>query len=64
VVLACLIGVVAMLSDLLAANRRLLEDLLARMRRLDAQLAAETRRRGEPLEGIRSTGAPPWRPTG
>jgi glycosyltransferase involved in cell wall biosynthesis len=64
VVLACLIGVVAMLSDLLAANRRLLEDLLARMRRLDAHLAAETRRRGEPLEGIRSTGAPPWRPTG
>jgi glycosyltransferase involved in cell wall biosynthesis len=61
VVLAGLLGVVAMLSDLLAANRRLLEDVLARMRRLDAQLAAETLRRKEPLDGVRSTGAPPWR---
>jgi glycosyltransferase involved in cell wall biosynthesis len=64
VVLAFLLGVVTMVSDLLAANRRLLEDLLARMRRLDAQLAADTRRRGEPLDGVRSTGAPPWRPGG
>ncbi len=60
-VLACLVGVVAMLSDLLAANRRLLEDILARLRRLDGQLAAEAHRRGEPIDGIRSTGAPPWR---
>jgi glycosyltransferase involved in cell wall biosynthesis len=63
IVLACLVAVVAMLSDLLAANRRLLEEVLARLRRLDGQLAAEARRRGEPLEGIRSTGAPPWRPS-
>lgn len=62
VVLACLIGVVAMLSDLLAANRRLLEELLARARRLDAQLAREALRRNEPLDGVRSTRAPPWRP--
>ena len=40
VVLAFLVAVVAMLSDLLAANRRLLEEMLARLRRLDAQLAA------------------------
>lgn len=64
VVLAFLVGVVAMVSDLLAANRRLLEDLLSRMRRLDAQLAAEARRRNEPLDGMTSTGAPPWRRTG
>jgi glycosyltransferase involved in cell wall biosynthesis len=62
IVLACLIAVVAMLSDLLAANRRLLEEVLARLRRLDAQLALDARRRNEPIEGIRSTGAAPWRP--
>jgi glycosyltransferase involved in cell wall biosynthesis len=64
VVLAFLVGVVAVFSDLLAANRRLLEDLLSRMRRLDAQLAGEALRRGEPIDGVRSTGAPPWRRTG
>ena len=64
VVLAFLVGVVAMMSDLMAANRRLLEDLLSRMRRLDAQLAGEALRRGEPIDGVRSTGAAPWRRTG
>jgi glycosyltransferase involved in cell wall biosynthesis len=64
VVLACLTGVVAMVSDLLAANRRLLEELLSRMRRLDAVLAREAVRRKEPLDGVRSTGAAPWRPAG
>ncbi len=64
VVLAFLVGVVAMVSDLLAANRRLLEDLLTRMRRLDAQLAGDALRRGEPIDGVRSTGAPPWRRSG
>ena len=63
VVLGFLVAVVAMLSDLLAANRRLLEEVLARLRRLDAQNAADARRRNEPVEGIRSTGAAPWRPS-
>ncbi len=64
VVLAFLLGVVAMVSDLMAANRRLLEDLLSRVRRLDAQLAGDARRRGEPIDGVRSTGAPPWKRSG
>jgi glycosyltransferase involved in cell wall biosynthesis len=63
VVLGFLVAVVAMLSDLLAANRRLLEEVLTRLRRLDAQNAADARRRNEPVEGIRSTGAAPWRPS-
>jgi glycosyltransferase involved in cell wall biosynthesis len=63
VVLAFLLGVVAALSDLLAANRRLNEEILARLRRIDAQLAAQARARSEPLDGIRSTGAAPWRPS-
>ncbi len=63
VVLGFLVAVVAMLSDLLAANRRLLEEVLGRLRRLDSQLAADARRRNEPVEGIRSTGAAPWRPS-
>jgi glycosyltransferase involved in cell wall biosynthesis len=63
VVLATLVAVVSMLSDLLAANRRLLEDVLARMRRVESQLAGETRGRDGDgaLDGVRSTGAPPWR---
>jgi glycosyltransferase involved in cell wall biosynthesis len=60
-VLASLVAVVAMLSDLLAANRRLSEEILGRLRRVDAQLAAQARARNEPLEGVRSTGAEPWR---
>lgn len=56
VLLACLVAVVAMLSDLLAANRRLLEEVLDRLRRLEP-------RAGErPLEGVTSSGAAPWRP--
>ena len=34
------------------------------MRRLDAELAADKRARGLPIEGVRSTGAPSWRPKG
>lgn len=60
VVLAFVVGLMAFLGDLLAANRRLNEELLARIRRLDADLAADKRRRGSALEGIRSTGAPSW----
>jgi hypothetical protein len=61
VILAFVVGIVAMLSDLLSANRRLLEEVLARLRRIDSEKAVESMRRGDLLEGIRSTGAPPWR---
>jgi glycosyltransferase involved in cell wall biosynthesis len=61
VVLGFVVGLMAFLGDLLAANRRLNEELLARIRRLDAELAANKRRRGQALEGVLSTGAPPWR---
>jgi glycosyltransferase involved in cell wall biosynthesis len=62
VILGFLVGLVAMLSDLLAANRRLLEDLMVRIRRIDARLAQREMPGGQMLEGIRSTGAAPWRP--
>jgi glycosyltransferase involved in cell wall biosynthesis len=61
VILAFLVTLVAVLSDLLVANRRLLEDLLARVKRLDAELARSAVARGETLEGVQSTGATPWR---
>lgn len=61
VVLAFVVGLMALLGDLLAANRRLNEELLARVRRLDASLAIEQRRRGEPIEGVHSTPAAAWR---
>jgi glycosyltransferase involved in cell wall biosynthesis len=61
VVLAFVVGLMALLGDLLATNRRLNEELLARVRRLDATLAAEKLQRGEPIEGVRSTGAASWR---
>jgi glycosyltransferase involved in cell wall biosynthesis len=61
VVLAFVVGLMAVLGDLLAANRRLNEELLARIRRLDAELAADKRSRGVALEGVLSTGAEPWR---
>ncbi|MCX4243733.1 glycosyltransferase family 2 protein [Paraliomyxa miuraensis] len=57
VVLAFLVGLIALLGDLMATNRRLLEDLLTRVRRLDAALAAGT----EHVEGVESTGAAAWR---
>jgi glycosyltransferase involved in cell wall biosynthesis len=61
VVLAFVVGLMAVLGDLLAANRRINEELLGRVRRLDAELAADKRQRGVPLEGVQSTSAPPWR---
>jgi glycosyltransferase involved in cell wall biosynthesis len=57
VVLAFLVGLMALLGDLLATNRRLTEEVLHRVRRLDAQLAAST---GHGAEGIESTDAAPW----
>lgn len=59
IVLAFVVALVAMLAELLAANRRLLEDLLVRMRRLESRPAAEAN--GPSRAGIHSTGHPPWR---
>jgi glycosyltransferase involved in cell wall biosynthesis len=59
VILSFLTALVAMLAELLAANRRLMEEVLMRVRRLDAALgdAAE----GGRVDGIRTTSAAPWR---
>jgi glycosyltransferase involved in cell wall biosynthesis len=61
VVLAFVVGLMALLGDLLCANRRLNEELLARVRRLDAGRALEQRPVGGGVEGVLSTGAAPWR---
>jgi glycosyltransferase involved in cell wall biosynthesis len=61
ILLAFLVGLVAMLAELLAANRRLLEELIMRVRRLDADVQ-RSHGGGAPPEGVRSTGAEPWRP--
>ncbi|MEM9692279.1 MAG: glycosyltransferase family 2 protein [Myxococcota bacterium] len=52
-VLAFVLGVAAMLGELLAANRRLLEELLSRVRDLDSRDRTAHR-------GIASTGVSPW----
>ncbi len=57
IILAFLVGLVAFLSELLAANRRLLEELLSRVRRLDAELV---RREPVPPDDAICTGAKPW----
>jgi glycosyltransferase involved in cell wall biosynthesis len=60
VVLAFLVGLMAVLGDLIAANRRLSEQLLSQVRGLQVALAAET---GAPqIAGYRRTAAPSWRP--
>jgi hypothetical protein len=61
VILSFLVALFALLSDLLAGNRRLLEELLARVRRLDADATLRAVERGAPVEGVTSTGAPAWR---
>ncbi len=58
VVMAFLVGLMALLGDLMASNRRLTEEVLARVRRLDAKLAGDD----GSVEGVESTGAAPWRP--
>lgn len=62
IVLAFIVGLMAFLGDLLATNRRLSEEMLSRLRRIDAELAQVRADRGDPVEGIRSTGADPWTP--
>jgi glycosyltransferase involved in cell wall biosynthesis len=61
VVLAFIVGLMALLGDLLAANRRLNEELLARIRRLDAERAVEARITRGSVEGVILTGAAAWR---
>jgi glycosyltransferase involved in cell wall biosynthesis len=62
VILSFMVALVAMLSDLLAMNRRLLEEALSRIRRLDAKLArASFDERPDRVEGVESTGAAAWR---
>jgi len=62
VVLSFIVALMAYMGDLLATNRRLSEELLVRVRRLDTLVSLRERKNGEPLEGIHSTGAPPWTP--
>lgn len=59
VVLSFLVGMMALLGDLMAANRRLTEEVLQRVRRLDAHLGREDPEAG--VEGVEGTGALPWR---
>jgi glycosyltransferase involved in cell wall biosynthesis len=65
VILSFLTVLVALLAELLAGNRRLLEDLLMRARRIDSELSAlrsqQTGREAPFVQGVRSTGAEPWR---
>ncbi len=57
VVLAFLVGLMAMLGDLLAANRRLLEETLQRVKRLEYENTSTTE-----IEGLTRTPAAPWTP--
>ncbi len=57
IILAFLVGLVALLSELLATNRRILEDLMTRVRRLESAPTSED----QPVEGVRRTSAQPWR---
>jgi hypothetical protein len=57
IILAFMVGLVAMLSELLAANRRLLQELIGRVRRLDAELG---QRKARNTGDIEATGAESW----
>jgi glycosyltransferase involved in cell wall biosynthesis len=58
VILAFVVGLMALMGDLLATNRRLSEEILTRVRRLDATSAQAG---GAGRDGIRSTGRATWR---
>lgn len=60
IILAFLVGLLTLLSELLAANRRLLEEVLRRVRLLEADAGAA--RSIQPAARIESTGAAPWLP--
>ena len=50
----------ALLGDLIAANRRLVEETLMRVRRVEAGLGRQAALEGE-VEGVERTNAPTWR---
>lgn len=57
IILAFVVGLVAMLAELLAANRRLLEDLLVRMRSLESRTGDV---QGRQLHDVWTTGHAAW----
>lgn len=57
IVLAFLVGLMALLGDLIAANRRLTEEVLGRLRQFEADAA-----RAENIPGLQVTGAAAWTP--
>ena len=62
IILAFLVGLLALLGDLMAANRRLTEETLWRLRRLETASTQKERPQKEtlPTGDMRTTGAPPW----
>ncbi len=58
VVLAFLVGLMALLGDLTAANRRLTEQVLVHVRQLEANVHRVTD--APPVPGLTRTAAPPW----
>lgn len=58
IILAFLVGLLALLSELLAANRRLIEETLRRVRLMEATLAADPQK--SETTRIESTGAAAW----
>jgi glycosyltransferase involved in cell wall biosynthesis len=61
VVLSFVVGLVAMLAELMAANRRLLEDLLVRVRSLETSPEGQPTRQ---VNNVWSTGHAAWQPEG
>ncbi len=59
IILAFLVGLLTLLSELLAANRRLLEEILRRVRLLD--VSSDPLTEAQSTARVESTGAPPWR---
>jgi len=59
VILSFVVGLVAMLAELLAANRRLLEDLLVRMRSLESRTGDAA---GRQIHNVWTTGHAAWTP--
>ena len=59
VIMSFVVGLVAMLAELLAANRRLLEELLMRVRNVERRIGDAE---GRQLHHVQSTGASAWKP--
>ena len=58
-ILAFLVGLMAVLGDLIAANRRLTEQVLIHLRQLEADLG-DRGGQAPGIAGLRRTAAPPW----